>query len=231
MYHVHFLSCSMVNYFPSKLTFCFSLGLVSQMKEILAHQAKLSSLRSRGSDVDESVESSSSIENDLSANAKSQSDAGSPTKAAAEKAPTTPAASKIRKLETLVASASAPKRSKVRFIISKRVIEDDSIHSLSFAGTYIGTWVLTVSSTLSFFSFQTSPQMKMAKANFLGIGAKKALEAKYARKAASVGLDRSKKTKMAHTGSGLPLNGVVRLKYVKGFTQAVRTPCPLQDLE
>ena len=227
MYHVHYLSCSMVNYFPSKLTFCFSFGLVLQMKEILAHQAKLSSLRSRGSDVDESVESSSSsIENDLSANAKSQSDAGSPAKAAAEKAPTTPAASKIRKLETLVASASAPKRSKVRFIISKRVIEDDSIHSLSCGGT----WVLTVS-TLSFFSFQTSPQMKMAKANFLGIGAKKALEAKYARKAASVGLDRSKKTKMAHTGSGLPLNGVVRLKYVKGFTQAVRTPCPLQDLE
>ena len=78
---------------------------------------------------------------------------------------------------------------------------------------------------------KTSPAL--AKANFLGIGARQAREAKSARKAASVGLERSSKRdrKMAHTGSGFALSQVVRLKYVKGFTQAVRTPCRLQDLE
>jgi chromosome transmission fidelity protein 18 len=71
----------------------------------------------------------------------------------------------------------------------------------------------------------------LAKVNFLGIGAQKAKESKSARKAAQVGLELSKKIKMAHTGSGLQLNQVIRLKYVKGFTQAVRTPCRLEDLD
>lgn len=35
---------------------------------------------------------------------------------------------------------------------------------------------------------------------------------------------------MSNTGSGVPLQNVIRLKYVKGFTQAVRTPCQLEDL-
>lgn len=36
--------------------------------------------------------------------------------------------------------------------------------------------------------------------------------------------------KKSNTGSGVPLQNVVRLKYVKGFTQAVRTPCRIDDL-
>jgi len=66
--------------------------------------------------------------------------------------------------------------------------------------------------------------------NFLGIGAMKAKEARFARSAARVGFQRSKKNKSSHTGSGVPLSQVIRLKYVKGFTEAVRTPCRLDDL-
>lgn len=65
--------------------------------------------------------------------------------------------------------------------------------------------------------------------NFLGIGAKRARQMKSARKAAAVGLG-SKKNKMAHTGSGFRLNQVIRLRYVKGFTQAVRTPCRQEEI-
>lgn len=68
-------------------------------------------------------------------------------------------------------------------------------------------------------------------ANFLSIGAVRAKEKRSARNLARVGVDRSKKNnKTSHTGSGVPLAQVVRLKYVKGFTQAVRTPCRLEDL-
>jgi chromosome transmission fidelity protein 18 len=70
-----------------------------------------------------------------------------------------------------------------------------------------------------------------AAANFLGIGAKRAKVAKSARKAAAIGVEIYKKKKNTHTGSGLLLSQVIRLKYSKGFTQAVRTPCRLQDLE
>eukprot|EP00980_Cylindrotheca_fusiformis_P003170 scaffold721_cov131-Cylindrotheca_fusiformis.AAC.60 len=66
--------------------------------------------------------------------------------------------------------------------------------------------------------------------NFLGVGAKRAKLAQSARRAAAVGLG-TKTKKMAHTGSGFRLNQVIRLRHVKGFTQAVRTPCRLQDLE
>lgn len=75
---------------------------------------------------------------------------------------------------------------------------------------------------------KTSPTATNAK-NFLGVGAKRARQMKSARKAAAVGLG-SKKNKMAHTGSGLRLNEVIRLRYVKGFTQAVRTPCRREDI-
>lgn len=67
--------------------------------------------------------------------------------------------------------------------------------------------------------------------NFLAMGARKAKAAKSARTAARVGFQPSKKIKLSNTGSGVPLPQVVRLKYVKGFTQAVRTPCRLKDLE
>jgi len=66
--------------------------------------------------------------------------------------------------------------------------------------------------------------------NFLGIGAAKAKKAKTARKAALVGFDRSKRRKLSHSGSGRPLNEVIKFKYQKGFTQAVRVPCQLEDL-
>lgn len=67
--------------------------------------------------------------------------------------------------------------------------------------------------------------------NFLRLGAKQAKAARSARSALRAGIDRSsKRQKTSHTGSGVPLSQVVRLKYVKGFTQAVRTPCYPEDL-
>jgi chromosome transmission fidelity protein 18 len=67
-------------------------------------------------------------------------------------------------------------------------------------------------------------------ANFLGVGARKAKEARTAQKMARAGFQRSNKNKFSHTGSGVPLRQAMRLKYVKGFTQAVRVPCRLEDL-
>ena len=67
--------------------------------------------------------------------------------------------------------------------------------------------------------------------NFLSIGAAKAKAARSARRAALVGFRRGKKeAKLSNTGSGVPLKAVVRFKYQKGFTQAVRTPCRSQDI-
>jgi chromosome transmission fidelity protein 18 len=67
--------------------------------------------------------------------------------------------------------------------------------------------------------------------NFLRLGAKQAKAARSARSALRAGIDRlSKRQKLSHSGSGAPLNQVIRLKYVKGFTQAVRTPCFSEDL-
>ena len=67
--------------------------------------------------------------------------------------------------------------------------------------------------------------------NFLGIGAAKAKKAKTARKAALVGFSKSnKRAKLSHSGSGRPLNEVIKFKYQKGFTQAVRIPCQMEDL-
>lgn len=73
------------------------------------------------------------------------------------------------------------------------------------------------------------PNTSAAK-NFLGFRAAKAKEAKSARRAATVGFDRSKKVKLANTGSGNELSKVIRFKYQKGFTQAVRAPCQIEDL-
>lgn len=85
-------------------------------------------------------------------------------------------------------------------------------------------------------SIQTQTTPSPTAGNFLGIGAKKAKEMKSARRAAAVGLvaggsRSSKQVKLAHTGSGFSLDQVVKMKYVKGFTQAVRTRCRLEDLE
>lgn len=66
--------------------------------------------------------------------------------------------------------------------------------------------------------------------NFLGVRASKAKEAKTARRAARVGFDRTKKVKLSNTGSGVELTKVIRFKYQKGFTQAVRAPCQMEDL-
>lgn len=75
------------------------------------------------------------------------------------------------------------------------------------------------------------PPAKKAKAqNFLIAGAKQAKAARSARTAARVGVDNTKTNKLSNTGSGVPISKVVRLKYVKGFTQAVRTPCRMADL-
>jgi len=65
----------------------------------------------------------------------------------------------------------------------------------------------------------------------LGIGAAKAKAARNARKAAQIGVDRTKKSakKYSNTGSGVPIEEVIRFKYQKGFTQAVRLPCSKSD--
>lgn len=76
-----------------------------------------------------------------------------------------------------------------------------------------------------------APPSKKAKQtqNFLIAGAKKAKAAQSARTAARVGFERAR-MKFSNTGSGVPISQVIRLKYVKGFTQAVRTPFRLEDL-
>ena len=77
---------------------------------------------------------------------------------------------------------------------------------------------------------KSKPPMTAAN-NFLGIGAAKAKAARTARKAAMVGFDRkSKKAKLSNSGSGIPFNQVIRFRYQKGFTQAVRTPVLSKDI-
>jgi hypothetical protein len=75
-----------------------------------------------------------------------------------------------------------------------------------------------------------SLKAKATASNFLGVGARKAKAALTARKMERAGLNRSNTNKVSHTGSGIPQCQVMRLKYVKGFTQAVRVPCRLDDL-
>ena len=76
------------------------------------------------------------------------------------------------------------------------------------------------------------PSKKPKTQNFLLAGARKAKAAKSKRMAERVGVNQrsSNEPKMTNTGSGVPIDQVIRLKYVKGFTQAVRTPCRLKDL-
>eukprot|EP00550_Attheya_septentrionalis_P001585 CAMPEP_0198293954 /NCGR_PEP_ID=MMETSP1449-20131203/19724_1 /TAXON_ID=420275 /ORGANISM="Attheya septentrionalis, Strain CCMP2084" /LENGTH=1067 /DNA_ID=CAMNT_0043993725 /DNA_START=108 /DNA_END=3311 /DNA_ORIENTATION=- len=69
-----------------------------------------------------------------------------------------------------------------------------------------------------------------ASKSFLGLGAARAKAARTARKAALVGFDRSKKIKLSNSGTGLPLDTVIKFRYQKGFTQAVRVPCCAEDL-
>ncbi len=83
--------------------------------------------------------------------------------------------------------------------------------------------------------------------NFLLMGAKKAKAMRSARSAARVGCivndsrptqstnehqnaESTQRSRLSNTGSGMPLSQVVRLKYVKGFTQAVSMPCRLDDI-
>jgi hypothetical protein len=71
---------------------------------------------------------------------------------------------------------------------------------------------------------------KIASANFLGIGAAKAKAARTARKAALVGFEKSTTLKVSNSGSNVPFHQVIRFKYQQGFTQAVRTPCRMEDV-
>jgi chromosome transmission fidelity protein 18 len=66
--------------------------------------------------------------------------------------------------------------------------------------------------------------------NFLAVGAKQAKAARHARNAARVGFQTSRQEKLANTGSGKKLSEVVRLRFIKGFTEAVRIPCRMDDL-
>ena len=71
----------------------------------------------------------------------------------------------------------------------------------------------------------------LARQNFLGVGAARAKAARSARKAAQVGYGKGPKKakKLSNAGSGVPLEEVIRFKYQKGFTQAVRIPCNKND--
>ncbi len=65
---------------------------------------------------------------------------------------------------------------------------------------------------------------------FLGEFAAKSKAAHNAKKAALAGIDKSStKLQLSNTGSGVPLDNVVKFKYQKGFTQAVRMPCSARD--
>jgi hypothetical protein len=89
-----------------------------------------------------------------------------------------------------------------------------------------------------------APVKEISDNNFLLLGAKKAKALRSARTAARVGCivasshtpsstKQSTSTdhnRLSNTGSGLPLSQVVRLKYLKGFTQAVSMPCRLDDI-
>jgi chromosome transmission fidelity protein 18 len=67
--------------------------------------------------------------------------------------------------------------------------------------------------------------------NFLGLVAQQSKNTRHARKKALVGFNpKLREEKLSHTGSGKPLSQVIRFKYQKGFTQAVKTPCRMQDL-
>ena len=67
--------------------------------------------------------------------------------------------------------------------------------------------------------------------NFLGVNANRAKASRKARAAAMVGFEKPvKKQKESHTGSGVPLSQILRFKYQKGFSQAVRVPCKIEDL-
>lgn len=66
--------------------------------------------------------------------------------------------------------------------------------------------------------------------NFLQVGARKAKASKAKQLANRVGARRHSGPRLSNTGSQVPMDQVIRLRYVKGFTQAVRTPCRLKDL-
>ena len=118
-----------------------------------------------------------------------------------------------------------------------RVSEDAMVTSDPTAKPVVGNIVakenLTVISAPKRAAPPKAEQPSKRKAqNFLLMGAKKAKAARSARTAARVGCfeKSTKQNKLSNTGSGVPLSQVVRLKYVKGFTQAVSTPCRLEDL-
>jgi chromosome transmission fidelity protein 18 len=87
----------------------------------------------------------------------------------------------------------------------------------------------------------STPSAAVGTSNFLLQGAKKAKALRSARTAARVGCNHAPSTensltkvttnnRLSNTGTGIPLSEVIRLKYVKGFTQAVSMPCRLEDI-
>jgi hypothetical protein len=94
---------------------------------------------------------------------------------------------------------------------------------------YLLYYITTPISTISTLVLGTQTTVPASK-SFLGLGAARAKAARTARKAALVGFDRSKKIKLSNSGTGLPLDTVIKFRYQKGFTQAVRVPCCAEDL-
>jgi hypothetical protein len=62
--------------------------------------------------------------------------------------------------------------------------------------------------------------------NFLGALAAKTKAVKYSK---TISIEKS--VPLSNTGSGVPLDSVVKFKYQKGFTQAVRMPCSRKDFQ
>lgn len=190
-----------------------------QMKELLARQVLMDGLRQRSDKTAIEKAETTVVKSTPSINGKDK-----------ETVVATPSPRFARKLEDLALAVPPPKRVKVRK--KKEAARRRASTPVAMCDTISAPrseCPAPLLPSLRTVICQTSPTSTAT--NFLGIGASQAKAAKSARRAALVGLDRSKKVKLAHTGSGLRLSQVVRLKYVKGFTQAVRTPCRLQDLE
>jgi chromosome transmission fidelity protein 18 len=91
---------------------------------------------------------------------------------------------------------------------------------------------------------KSAPVQMNSNKNFLLVGAKNAKASRSARTAARVGCivagshhqssnrhdQTNEQKRLSNTGSDILLSQVVRLKYVKGFTQAVSMPCRLDDI-
>jgi hypothetical protein len=144
-------------------------------------------------------------------------------------------------LKQMLSRKASLDRMQDHFASKLKLAGDSALGSVSLLGEGIRENEKTIAASFpmvlktkdgSSFLKAESKSKRKACTNFLLAGAKQAKAARSARSAARVGCTGhlTKQNKVSNTGSGIPLSQVVRLKYVKGFTQAVSTPCPMEDL-